>query len=169
MCAMWENTLWSHFCLTRILAKVESLCSWRHKEWSWWKRVFNNMYCSIIFSMSYGPPLSYLHGRNLENKKLMPVWIMNNANLISKNIVYSVGIFNDNVVMNSNFREQHWNEIMYRVNIHVVNNVHIFEVKLHPNFQVQLKCINRKWMFVVCPRGPHNIILIHGHRTTSHD
>jgi hypothetical protein len=33
----------------------------------------------------------------------MPVWTMNSASFISKNIVYSVSIFNDIVAMNSNF------------------------------------------------------------------
>jgi hypothetical protein len=45
-------------------------------------------------------------GRNLENKKKrMPVRVMNNANLDSKNIVNKVGVFNDSVAMNGVFKE----------------------------------------------------------------
>ena len=41
-------------------------------------------------------------GRDLENrKKLMPIWMMNSAGLCSKNIMNSVGIFNDNVSINN--------------------------------------------------------------------
>ena len=35
---------------------------------------------------------------------------MDSAGLISKNIVSSVGIFNESVAMNSNFRVQYWDE-----------------------------------------------------------
>ena len=45
-------------------------------------------------------------GRNLENrKKLMPVRIMNNANMNNENIVNSVGMFNDSYAPNSSTRE----------------------------------------------------------------
>ena len=49
-----------------------------------------------IFNICCGPPLSYLHERNLENKKkLMLLQIMNNDGLNSKNIVNCVSTFND--------------------------------------------------------------------------
>jgi hypothetical protein len=35
---------------------------------------------------------------------------MNNVNRNSKKIVNSVGIFNDNAAMNSNFKEYYWDE-----------------------------------------------------------
>jgi hypothetical protein len=45
-------------------------------------------------------------GRNLENKKkLTLVQIMNSFSMNNKNIVNSVGIFNNSVVMNNNFKE----------------------------------------------------------------
>jgi hypothetical protein len=45
-------------------------------------------------------------GRNLENrKKLTPVGIMNSIGLYSKNIVNTLGIFNDSANINNNFRE----------------------------------------------------------------
>jgi hypothetical protein len=44
--------------------------------------------------------------RNLENrKKLTPVRMMNGVSLISKNMMNSVGIFNESVSMNRNFIE----------------------------------------------------------------
>ena len=50
-------------------------------------------------------------GRNIENrKKLTRYEIMNHASLISKNIVNSVGIFNDGAPMNSNSKGQYWDE-----------------------------------------------------------
>ena len=55
-----------------------------------------------IFSISHGPPLSYPHGKNLENmKKLTFVRIMNSVSLNSKNIVDSVGILNGSSAINS--------------------------------------------------------------------
>ena len=55
-------------------------------------------YCMVvfrcIFSIWYGPPLSYLHGRNLrKRKKLTPLQIMHDASMNSKNIVNRVDIF----------------------------------------------------------------------------
>jgi hypothetical protein len=45
-------------------------------------------------------------GRNLENgKKLKPVQILNNVGLNSKNIVNSVGIFNDSSIIFGHVRE----------------------------------------------------------------
>ena len=45
-------------------------------------------------------------GKNLENKRLMPVRIINSANMnYSKNIVSVVDIFNDIGAMNNNFKE----------------------------------------------------------------
>ena len=35
---------------------------------------------------------------------------MNSVNMNSKNIVNSVGIFNDYATMNSNFKEYYWDE-----------------------------------------------------------
>ena len=59
-----------------------------------------------IFSIWHGPPLSYLHERNLENrKKLALVRITNSAGMDTMNIVNNVGIFNDSAAMNSVFRE----------------------------------------------------------------
>ena len=50
--------------------------------------------------------ISYLTGRNLENrKKLTLVRIMNSANMNSKNIVNNVGTSDDSVAMNSNFKD----------------------------------------------------------------
>ena len=44
--------------------------------------------------------------RNLENrKKLTPIGIMNSSGLYSKNIVNTLGIFNDSANINNNFRE----------------------------------------------------------------
>lgn len=40
----------------------------------------------------------------------MPIPIMNGANLISKNIVNSIGVFNESATMNNNFRELYWDE-----------------------------------------------------------
>ena len=41
------------------------------------------------FSIQHGPPLSYLHGKNLENKNKI------DAGSNSKNIVNSASVFND--------------------------------------------------------------------------
>ena len=51
-----------------------------------------------IFSTWHGPPLSYIHG-----KKLTLVWIMDSANMESKNIVDHVGVFSDSIAMNNIF------------------------------------------------------------------
>ena len=62
----------------------------------------------VIYLFSIDMGLHYLTftRRNLENKKkLAPVQIMNNASLISKNIVNSVSIFNKSDAMNSYLRE----------------------------------------------------------------
>ena len=57
-----------------------------------------------IFSTWHGPHL--VMGKNLENKRLMPVRIINSANMnYSKNIVSVVDIFNDIGAMNNNFKE----------------------------------------------------------------
>ena len=59
-----------------------------------------------IFSSWHGPPLYYLHGKNLENKnKMLSVQTMTSAGLNSKNIVNIVVIFNDSVAMNRNYKE----------------------------------------------------------------
>ena len=62
----------------------------------------------------------------------------------SKDIVNSVNIFNDTHVMKSNFKEYYWDEQCFlRVFlgwsvffVHSVKNI------THPNFQVQLECMN---------------------------
>ena len=55
--------------------------------------------------------LSIFMGRNLGNKKkLTPVRIMNSVSLNNKNIMNNIGIFNDSVTMNSNFRGKYWDE-----------------------------------------------------------
>ena len=54
-----------------------------------------------IFSIWHEPPLSYLHGNKIKNKKkLTPIQIMNNVGLNNKNIVNNVSVFNDNYTMN---------------------------------------------------------------------
>jgi hypothetical protein len=56
------------------------------------------------------PTLTFV-GRSLENKKkLTPVRILNSVNLNSKNIMNNVGIFNDGVALNNNFKEYSWNK-----------------------------------------------------------
>ena len=49
--------------------------------------------------------------RHLENrKKLTLVRIMNSVNLYSKNIMNNVVIFNDNITISSNHKEEYWDE-----------------------------------------------------------
>lgn len=50
-------------------------------------------------------------GRNLENKtKMALVQIMNIANMNGKNILNNINIFNESAAMNSDYREQYWDE-----------------------------------------------------------
>ena len=66
---------------------------------------------NYIFSICHGPPLSYLYGKKLRNKKkLMLIQIMNSVGLNSKNIVNNANIFIDIGVMNSHFKESYWYE-----------------------------------------------------------
>ena len=69
--------------------------------------LFNCMVKFILYLVS-NMGLQYLTfmGRNLVNKKkLTPVRIMNSIALCSKNIVNSVGIFNDSANISNNFME----------------------------------------------------------------
>jgi hypothetical protein len=56
----------------------------------------------LILYLEYEIGLHYLEN----NRKLTPIRIMNSASINGKNIVNSVGIFNDIVAMNNIFMEQ---------------------------------------------------------------
>ena len=78
--------------------------------------------------------------KNLENrKKLILVRILNSMSLYGNNIMNSVNTFNDVSIINSNVREQYWDEQHF---LWIVPGEW-----LHPNFQVQHECINSKRIF----------------------
>lgn len=57
-------------------------------------------------------------GCDLEDrKKLLKVWLMNSVGLINMTIVNSVGIFDESVAMNSNFKERFCDEQCILVNV----------------------------------------------------
>jgi hypothetical protein len=58
--------------------------------------------------------LSYLHAKNLKYRNILtPIQIMNIVGINSKNIMNSVGNFNDNVAMNSIFIEVYGAEHLF--------------------------------------------------------
>ena len=68
--------------------------------------------CSILY-LAFHVGLHYhtVMERHLENrKKLMLVRMMNSVNLYSKNIMNNDGIFNDDITISSNYKEEYWDE-----------------------------------------------------------
>ena len=87
------------------------------------------------------------------------LWIVSVCSMI---VLLWIVFWGNSTGMNMIAWEYFWDEQFF---FHIVPGV-----QLHPNLQVQPKCMNRLQIFLVYPWGPHNIIEIwQSHGTDPHD